>query len=91
MTKDFLSVWTSLLSVVLFATLLCSAQEQHLRPPASPIPKTYFGLHIHRAATTTPWPTVPFGSLRLWDTYTTRADLEPQKRQMELYPARQVR
>jgi|SRR5579872_2551045 len=71
--------WRLLLSIVLFATLLCSAQEQHLRPSANPIPKTYFGLHIHRGATTTPWPTVPFGSLRLWDTYTTWADLEPQK------------
>ncbi len=38
-----------------------------LHPPASPVTAEYFGLHIHRAFSTTPWPSVPFGSWRLWD------------------------
>jgi hypothetical protein len=38
-----------------------------LNPPAAPVPAEYFGLHIHRAFSTTPWPSVPFGSWRLWD------------------------
>jgi len=38
-----------------------------LAPPASPVPREFFGLHIHRAFGTTPWPPVPFGSWRLWD------------------------
>src|SRR5579863_7347691 len=38
-----------------------------LTPPASPVPRDFFGLHIHRAFGPTPWPPVPFGSWRLWD------------------------
>lgn len=30
-----------------------------------PIPSSYFGLHIN--APDAPWPSIPFGSLRLWD------------------------
>jgi Glycosyl hydrolases family 39 len=49
------------------------------KPPADPIPPTYFGMHIHRAANSTPWPGVPFKAWRLWDSHTTWAQLEPQK------------
>jgi hypothetical protein len=38
-----------------------------LTAPAGPVPRDFFGLHIHRAFGTTPWPPVPFGSWRLWD------------------------
>jgi hypothetical protein len=38
-------------------------------------------MHIHRAATTTPWPTVPIGEWRLWDAYVTWPYLEPHKGQ----------
>jgi hypothetical protein len=44
-----------------------SSGRLSLNPPASPVPAEFFGLHIHRAFSTTPWPTVPFGSWRLWD------------------------
>jgi hypothetical protein len=40
------------------------------------IPPTYFGMHIHQAATTTPWPAIPFGAWRLWDAGVTWPDLE---------------
>jgi len=59
--------------------LICQAEDIHLHPSASPIPKTMFGLHIHNLSTTTPWPPIPFGTLRMWDTYTTWSDLEPQR------------
>jgi hypothetical protein len=49
----------------------------NLSPPSEPVPQTYFGLHIHRAATTTPWPSVPFGSWRLWDAAVNWLKLQP--------------
>lgn len=61
------------------ATLPCMAQVYHLRPTSEPIPATLFGLHIHKATTTTQWPSIPFGVFRLWDVYGTWSDLEPQK------------
>jgi|HubBroStandDraft_4_1064222.scaffolds.fasta_scaffold14166_3 hypothetical protein len=48
-----------------------------LSPPPDPIPPAYFGLHIHRAATTTSWPSVPFRSWRLWDAAVNWLKLEP--------------
>lgn len=41
------------------------------------IPPEFFGWVIHRAHTTTPWPTVPFGTWRLWDSYIKWSDVEP--------------
>jgi hypothetical protein len=53
------------------------------------IPLTYFGLHIHRIAQTqpwyphgdriTPWPSIKFGSWRLWDAYVGWPSLEPER------------
>lgn len=54
-----------------------------LNPPAAPVPRTYFGLHMHRADAGTPWPPVGFGSWRLWDAYTTWPMLEPQRGQWD--------
>lgn len=53
--------------------------RKSLKPPALSIPRTYFGLHMHRADAGTPWPPVRFGSWRLWDAYTTWPMLEPQR------------
>lgn len=47
--------------------------------PVSEIKPTFFGMHLHRAATTTPWPSVPFGTWRLWDAYVAWPWLEPKK------------
>ncbi|MBZ5679766.1 MAG: beta-galactosidase [Acidobacteriia bacterium] len=55
------------------------AESDALRPAAEPIPATFFGMHIHRAPVSTPWPSVPFKAWRLWDTHTTWAQLEPRK------------
>lgn len=50
-----------------------------LRPPVEPIPREYFGLHLHRADAGTPWPEAKFGSWRLWDAYVNWRHLEPQR------------
>lgn len=60
-----------------------AAQTYNLRPPASTIPRTLFGLHIHHMLQGVPhltrWPSIPFGTWRLWDAYVVWANLEPQK------------
>jgi len=57
-------VAASVSSFVLFGA---SSEPRRLSPAANPVPVEFFGLHIHRAFSTTPWPSVPFGSWRLWD------------------------
>jgi hypothetical protein len=52
-----------------------------LTPRDIPIPPTYFGMHIHRATNGTPWPSVPFGGWRLWDSKVTWQDVEPDRNQ----------
>jgi len=52
---------------------------ESLSPPGNQIPAGYFGLHIHRSLSGTPWPPVKFGTWRLWDTYTAWPWLEPKK------------
>jgi hypothetical protein len=50
------------------------------RPPAPTIPRTLFGLDMNFFVTTKqPWPSIPFGSLRLWDSATGWAQLNPRK------------
>jgi hypothetical protein len=36
-------------------------------------------MHIHYLATSTAWPSIPFGSLRLWDAYVSWPHLEPKQ------------
>jgi hypothetical protein len=58
-----------------------------LEPAATPstqgsIPATYFGFNLHPKLFQTgnnsiPWPTIPFGAVRLWATETTWNDLNP--------------
>lgn len=47
--------------------------------PNQKVPLEYFGLHMHRSATTTAWPAVPFGTWRLMDAYVDWPRLEPEK------------
>ncbi len=54
-----------------------------LKPPAVPIPRDYFGLHLHRADAGTPWPEAKFGSWRLWDAYANWRHMEPQRGQWD--------
>ena len=45
--------------------------------PNGPIPATLFGMHMHKPMIedNEPWPTVPFGAGRLWDTGTYWAEI----------------
>lgn len=54
------------------------APASELKGFSQAIPKTFFGMHTG-ADTTIAWPVVKFGSLRLWDSYVTWYDLEPEK------------
>src|SRR2546422_5808082 len=57
----------SLLSVALVGT--CAT--------AGEIPSSYFTMTTHDAVKGKQWPTVPIGSIRLWDTFTLWSDLNP--------------
>jgi Glycosyl hydrolases family 39 len=73
---------TPLLAFVVISVFIQAdavAQMYRLHPPATTVPATLFGLHIHHAAATTPWPSIPFGTWRLWDANVVWANLEPQK------------
>lgn len=48
-----------------------------LLPAPEAIPGSYFGMTLHNYNTTTPWPTIPFASLRTWDTAVNWADINP--------------
>ena len=54
-------------------------QDTLARPATDVIPSTLFGLHIFKADSTTPWPTVKFGSWRLWNANVNWPNLEPKK------------
>lgn len=56
-----------------------SASEVRLAGSDGNIPLTYFGMHMHRADTTTAWPAAHFGAWRLWDTHAMWVDLEPSR------------
>jgi len=46
----------------------------------SQTPAALFGMDIHsNVLTTEPWPSVPVGSIRLWDSHTKWSDLEPSR------------
>lgn len=70
--------------LLLVLVLLSSAQTGHAPNAATsnasrgPIPPTFFGMHINRL--TTPWPQVPFGSLRMLGNLTTWFHLEGEGR-----------
>jgi len=52
------------------------------RPPAQPIPASYFGMHFHHFLNgRTTWPDMPVPEWRLWDAYVTWPDIEPVKGQ----------
>lgn len=74
-----LTIIISALTCLLLYGRYAAAGIKQLVPPNSVIPLTLFGMHIHHAATTTPWPTVPFKTWRLWDAKVAWPWLEPEK------------
>jgi hypothetical protein len=69
------------LSALLCARPFPAAEGTNLTPPAAPVPQSFFGMHIHRAASTTPWPSVSVAEWRLWDAYVAWPNLEPARNQ----------
>src|SRR4051794_13991546 len=45
----------------------------------SAIPATLFGQTIHDAITRSTWPAIRFGTVRLWDTHTQWAEVNPSR------------
>src|SRR5438477_10100652 len=85
---------TMLLSAAILFSLATAAAIAP-RPPAqpsrveneTPVPESYFGLHIHRAVPTTrfpvtsAWPDVGFYGWRLWDSGVSWPAREPSRGQ----------
>jgi len=75
------------LSCVLLAPLLADVplipRDIRLSPPDQPIPLTFFGMHIHRLGVDTGWPSIPFGSWRLWDARVTWPQIETKPGQYD--------
>ncbi len=81
-------IQSALLFVVLgLACAGASGMGQQLVPPSRPIPRSFFGMHIHHMVSPngtsplTPWPSVTVPEWRLWDARVTWPDLEPLKGQ----------
>jgi GH35 family endo-1,4-beta-xylanase len=66
---------------LLFGGLFSCATETNLLAPERPIPRTFFGMHIHQTLDKTPWPNVVVPTWRLWDSQVKWPDLEPSKGQ----------
>jgi hypothetical protein len=69
-----------LLAMVAFLSVRTDAKFQ-LAASSQRIPEKFFGIHIHRAASVTPWPVVPIGCWRLWDAQVSWPQLESRKGQ----------
>lgn len=50
---------------------------------ADMIQRHTFGLHVHGVGIGNPWPQIPFGFVRLWDSNTTWREIEPAKGQWD--------
>lgn len=80
MTNRFLAItMASICMVSSFQQKTRPSKPTNLRVIAQTVPPEFFGLHIHHAGATTPWPEAPFGAWRLWDAYVAWPSLEPQK------------
>lgn len=55
------------------------ASQERISGPEASVRQNYFGMHVHRPLTTTPWPEVPFKVWRLMGTDTMWSFLEPQR------------
>lgn len=68
-------------TLLLAALLACEASVcgQTSSPSQDTVTPDFFGMHIHHAGSTTPWPSVPFAQWRLWDAYVAWPSLEPKQ------------
>lgn len=70
--------WSSIAILAVLALPVAPAVAQVQPESASvPVDLAFFGLVMNRARVSPPWPTVRFGSWRLWDAYANWTNLEP--------------
>ena len=62
------------ISLLFIVACLHAAPPDSSNAPVGPIPPAFFGMHINRP--NTPWPQIPFGSLRMLGNMTTWMHLE---------------
>jgi hypothetical protein len=76
-------VLTGAISFILGAGMIWQqsrpTKPTNLRASTQIVPAEFFGMHIHHAGSSTPWPDIPFSEWRLWDAYVAWPSLEPQK------------
>jgi hypothetical protein len=78
----------ALIALVLVGGAACSQPDstepsQKLSPMPEAIPSELFGMHIHNAAKSTPWPAEPIMEWRLWDAGVAWPQLEPGRGQWQ--------
>ena len=56
-------------ALLLYSVTLSFGATSKAIAPTGSIPRTFFGLHIHRAIGKTPWPTMSVPTVRLWDAH----------------------
>jgi hypothetical protein len=73
-----------LLTLLLSGSVISAVWWRHpllaspvLAPKPDAVPGDYFGMTLHNYSTTTPWPSIPFASLRTWDTAASWSDINP--------------
>lgn len=67
-------------TVVIDDASLRAVSDTQCVATTAPIPATYFGMHVNKWGNYPKWPSeMNFGTMRLWDTGTTWADIEPQR------------
>ena len=73
--------WAGALLAGLLTAWVPAGCAQPAAPLLGPVDLAYFGLVMNRegAKDQLPWPTVAFGSWRLWDTYVAWPNLEPER------------
>ena len=71
-------VTLGVVSLIVISTI-ATTQPESYNGPLRPIDSSLFGMHIHRAAGGTEWPSVPFAEWRLWDVHVAWPEIEPQR------------
>src|SRR5664279_4928447 len=74
MKKSAARVLVAALSLASLAAIVSLTQGAPAQ--TGEVPASYFAMTINRPLST-PWPSIPFGSLRLWDTKTQWVDISP--------------
>jgi hypothetical protein len=81
-SRPKLSLWVSLICSLIGLSMWLVFSSSAASPPLSgPIPASFFGLQMHKpiAQSQQPWPTIPFGTVRLWDSGVSWSEVNTAK------------